>query len=142
MLSLGDMVAGAVPIGLFFGRLANFINSELWGRVTQSPWGVVFPNGGPLPRHPSQLYEAGLEGLLLFVLLGFLIWRQRILARPGLTIGVFLAGYGASRALIEQVREPDAHLGYIFSGLTMGQILSLPMIAAGIVFVVLGMRSK
>ena len=94
MLSLGDMVAGAVPIGLFFGRLANFINSELWGRVTQSPWGVVFPNGGPLPRHPSQLYEAGLEGLLLFVLLGFLIWRQGILARPGLTIGVFLTGYG------------------------------------------------
>ena len=142
MLSLGDMVAGAVPIGLFFGRLANFINSELWGRVTQSPWGVVFPNGGPLPRHPSQLYEAGLEGLLLFVLLGFLIWRHGILARPGLTIGVFLTGYGASRALIEQVREPDTHLGYIFSGITMGQILSLPMIAAGIVFVALGMRSK
>ena len=142
MLSLGDMVAAAVPIGLFFGRLANFINSELWGRVTQSPWGVVFPNGGPLPRHPSQLYEAGLEGLLLFVVLGFLIWRQGILARPGLAIGVFLIGYGASRALIEQVREPDAHLGYIFSGITMGQILSLPMIAAGIVFVVLGMRSK
>ena len=142
MLSLGDMVAAAAPIGLFFGRLANFINSELWGRVTQSPWGVVFPNGGPLPRHPSQLYEAGLEGLLLFVVLGFLIWRQGIFARPGLAIGVFLTGYGASRGLIEQVREPDAHLGYIFSGITMGQILSLPMTAAGILFVVLGMRSK
>jgi phosphatidylglycerol:prolipoprotein diacylglycerol transferase len=142
MLSLGDMVAAAVPIGLLFGRLANFINSELWGRVTQSPWGVVFPNGGPLPRHPSQLYEAGLEGLLLFAVLGFLIWRRGILARPGLAIGVFLTGYGLSRALIERVREPDAHLGFIFSEITMGQILSLPMIGAGIVFIVLGVRSK
>ena len=142
MLSLGDMVAAAVPIGLLFGRLANFINSELWGRVTQSLWGVVFPDGGPLPRHPSQLYEAGLEGLLLFAALGFLIWRRGILARPGLAIGVFLTGYGLSRALIERVREPDAHLGFIFSETTMGQILSLPMIGAGIVFIVLGVRSK
>ena len=103
---------------------------------------MVFPKSDGQPRHPSQLYEAGLEGLLFFVVLGFLIWRQGILARPGLAIGVFLTGYGASRALIEQVREPDAHLGYIFSGITMGQILSLPMIATGILFVVLGMRSK
>ena len=142
MLRLGDMVAAAAPIGLFCGRLANFINSELWGRVTQSPWGVVFPNGGPLPRHPSQLYEAGLEGLLLFVVLGFLIWRRGILACPGLAVGVFLTGYGLSRALVEQLREPDAHLGFIFSGITMGQILSLPMIAAGIVFIVLALRLK
>ena len=139
---LTDRIALVVPIGLFFGRLSNFINGELYGRGTALPWAMVFPISDGQPRHPSQLYEAGLEGLLLFVLLGFLIWRQGILARPGLAIGVFLVSYGASRALIEQVREPDAHLGYIFSGITMGQILSLPMIAAGIVFVVLARRSK
>lgn len=142
MLHIGDMVAAAVPIGLFFGRLANFINSELWGRVTDVPWGVVFPNGGALPRHPSQLYEAGLEGLLLFVILGFLIWRRGILARPGLAIGVFLVGYGLLRALIEQVRAPDAHLGFVFGQVTMGQILSVPMMAAGLVFLALSRRSK
>ena len=136
LLSIGDLVAAAVPIGLLFGRLANFINSELLGRVTDLPWGVIFPNGGPAPRHPSQLYEAGLEGLVLFIILSGLIWRGGILARPGLAIGIFLVGYGLSRALVEQVREPDMHLGFIFAEITMGQILSIPMILAGLGFII------
>ncbi|NBR78823.1 MAG: prolipoprotein diacylglyceryl transferase [Alphaproteobacteria bacterium] len=131
LFSLGDMIAAAVPIGLFFGRLANFINSELWGRTTNVAWGVIFPNGGPLPRHPSQLYEAALEGLFLFALLSFMVWRKQALARPGLVTGVFLSGYGLARILVELVREPDAHLGFVSFGLTMGQILSLPMLMVG-----------
>ena len=134
-LSLGDMLVAAAPIGLFFGRLANFINSELWGRTTHVWWGVIFPNGGAQPRHPSQLYEATLEGLLLLAVLNFLIWRKQAFAWPGLIIGLFLLGYGLSRALVELVREPDAHIGFLSFGLTMGQILSLPMMLAGGTFI-------
>jgi phosphatidylglycerol---prolipoprotein diacylglyceryl transferase len=140
LLSIGDMVASSVPLGLGLGRLANFINSELWGRVTDAPWGVVFPNGGPLPRHPSQLYEAALEGAALLLVLNILIWRFRALTRPGLVTGLFLIGYGASRALVELVRQPDAHIGFLSSGLTMGQLLSAPMILAGCGFVYWALR--
>lgn len=130
MLAVGDVVAAAAPIGLFFGRLANFINGELFGRVTDVPWGMVFPEGGPEPRHPSQLYEAFLEGLVLFVLLYVLV-RLGGLRHRGSLIGTFLAGYGLSRFLVEFVREPDTHLGLLFHFVTMGQLLSLPMILLG-----------
>lgn len=126
-----DRVACAVPIGLFLGRIANFINGELYGRVTDVPWAFVFPHGGPLPRHPSQLYEAALEGLLLLILLNALFYATRVRERPGILTGLFLIGYGLSRILVETVREPDAHLGFIFSGVTMGQILSIPFLAFG-----------
>ena len=142
LLSLGDMVAASVPLGLLLGRLANFINGELWGRVTDAPWGVVFPTGGPLPRHPSQLYEAALEGALLLVVLNVLVWRFNALKQPGLLTGLFLIGYGASRALIELVRQPDAHIGFLSGGVTMGQILSLPMLLAGGAFVYFALRQS
>jgi phosphatidylglycerol:prolipoprotein diacylglycerol transferase len=134
VFSLFDVVAAAAPIGLFLGRLANFVNGELWGRVSDLPWAVVFPNGGPQPRHPSQLYEALLEGPVLFFLLFLLIFRFRRLTRPGFVGGAFLAGYAASRILVEFFREPDAHIGYLFGGwLTMGMVLSVPMLLIGIV---------
>ena len=137
-LSVTDFVVPAVPVGLFFGRLANFINGELWGRVTDVPWGMVFPGAGPLPRHPSQIYEAVLEGLVLFALL----WRYSAVPRPlGRVSGLFLLGYGAFRFAVEFVREPDRHLGFIaFDFLTMGQVLSLPMVALGIALISLSAR--
>ena len=129
---LSDMVACAAPIGLFFGRIANFINGELWGRPSEAPWAMVFPYGGPEPRHPSQLYEAALEGLVLFVVL-LALWRLTgARDRPGFLTGVFFLGYGASRMAVELFREPDAYLGFLFGGVTMGQLLSLPMAALGI----------
>lgn len=131
--SLLDTIAAVVPIGLFFGRLANFINSELWGRPSDVPWAIVFPTGGPLPRHPSQLYEAALEGLLLFAVLAFLVYGLKKLKTPGFVAGAFVAGYGAARVFVEFFREPDAHIGYLFGGwLTMGMVLSLPMILIGV----------
>lgn len=130
-LKLMDLIACAAPIGLFFGRIANFINGELYGRITDSPLGVVFPHGGPLPRHPSQLYEAVLEGLLLFVLLFVLRRHTAIAQRPGALSGMFLVGYGSARAFVELFRQPDAHLGFIWMQLTMGQLLCLPMLAVG-----------
>ena len=130
-LRLSDLVAGATPIGLFFGRIANFINGELWGRTTEVSWGVVFPGGGPDPRHPSQLYEAALEGLVLFAIIAFLAHRTTAMAKTGLLTGVFLFFYGLFRFLVEFVREPDAQLGFLWLGATMGQLLSLPMIAFG-----------
>ena len=132
-LNFTDIVSCAAPIGLFFGRIANFANGELYGRATDVSWAMIFPSDPErLPRHPSQLYEAALEGLLLFTLL-FVIerttdWRQR----PGLMTGLFVAGYGLSRFVVEFVREPDAHLQTLALGLSMGQYLSLPMIAVGI----------
>ncbi|MGB6119407.1 MAG: prolipoprotein diacylglyceryl transferase [Mesorhizobium sp.] len=132
--SLLDVVAAGVPVGLGLVRVANFINSELWGRPTDVPWAFVFPNGGPEPRHPSQLYEAGLEGLILFLALAWLVWGAKKLTRPKFVGGAFVAGYGLSRIIVEFFREPDAHIGYLAGTgwLTMGMILSLPMVLAGV----------
>ncbi|MDP6175010.1 MAG: prolipoprotein diacylglyceryl transferase, partial [Rhodospirillales bacterium] len=131
-LALADMVCAVVPVGLFFGRIANFINGELFGRVTDVPWGMVFPRGGPMPRHPSQLYEAGLEGIGLLILTAVLVYGFRALEKRGLVAGCFMIGYGLSRFAVEFVREPDAHLGAVLAGATMGQLLSLPLIALGL----------
>jgi phosphatidylglycerol---prolipoprotein diacylglyceryl transferase len=139
VLSLGDITCAVGPIGLLLGRLANFINGELWGRPTDVSWAFVFPTGGPLPRHPSQLYEGALEGILLFVLLTLMI-RRGALQRPGLIIGTFAIVYGLARIFSEFFREPDPQLGFLWGGLTMGMLLSLPMIAAGIAFVLWAMR--
>jgi len=138
-LSLGDVTCAAGPIGLFLGRIANFINGELWGRASDVPWAMVFPNGGPLPRHPSQLYEAALEGLLLFAVLAVLI-RCGALKRPGTITGAFALGYGMIRMFCELFREPDAQLGFLWQGLTMGMLLSLPLMLAGIAFLVAARR--
>ena len=128
-LQVSDFIAPFVPPGLFFGRIGNFINGELWGSVTNAPWGVVFPHGGPLARHPSQLYEAALEGLVLFAVL----WVFSSKRRPvGAVSGLFALGYGVFRFVVEFVRMPDAHLGYLaFGWLTMGQLLCLPLIGLG-----------
>jgi phosphatidylglycerol---prolipoprotein diacylglyceryl transferase len=141
MLSLGDITCAVGPIGLFLGRLANFVNGELWGRPTDVPWAVAFPGGGPLPRHPSQLYEAALEGLVLFAVLAFLI-RRGALKRPGLIIGAFALGYGVARSFAELFREPDPQLGFLWGGLTMGMVLSLPMILAGVGFIAFALARK
>ncbi|KSV94353.1 prolipoprotein diacylglyceryl transferase [Sinorhizobium sp. GL28] len=131
--SLFDIVAAVVPIGLFFGRIANFINGELWGRLSSMPWAIVFPTGGPFARHPSQLYEAALEGLVLLGVLSWFIYRRQALKSPGLVTGIFVLGYALSRIFVEFFREPDAQIGYLVGGwLTMGMVLSLPMALAGI----------
>jgi phosphatidylglycerol:prolipoprotein diacylglycerol transferase len=131
--SMFDIIAAAAPIGLFFGRIANFINGELWGRLSDAPWAVVFPTGGPFARHPSQLYEAALEGLVLFIVLVIAIHGFKALKRPGIVTGIFVTGYGLSRILVEFFREPDAQLGYLAGNwLTMGMVLSTPMVALGI----------
>lgn len=140
-LALGDLVAAATPIGLFFGRLANFINAELFGRPSDVPWAMVFPNGGPEPRHPSQLYEAALEGLVLFVVLAWLARKPEMRARHGLIGGVFLAGYGIARIVCEFFREPDAFIGFLSFGTTWGQWLSVPMVIVGIVLVLRAKRA-
>lgn len=132
VLGFADAIACAAPIGLLLGRIANFINAELWGRVTDVPWAMVFPGAGPEPRHPSQLYQAGLEGLVLLVLL-FVLWRRDSLRRRhGFLAGVFLAGYAIARGIGELFRAPDAHIGFLVAGTTMGQWLSLPMLLLGI----------
>jgi phosphatidylglycerol:prolipoprotein diacylglycerol transferase len=131
LLGLSDIIACAVPIGLFFGRIANFINGELWGRVSDVPWAMVFPNAGPLPRHPSQLYEASLEGVVLFCLLFALQRFAGLRSREGAICGVFLVGYAVARIIGEMFREPDAQLGFLFLGVTMGQLLSVPLLLAG-----------
>jgi phosphatidylglycerol:prolipoprotein diacylglycerol transferase len=162
-LQMADLVAFSVPPGLMLGRLANFINAELWGRPTDLPWGVAFPGqaaqdcgqalGEICARHPSQLYEALLEGALLATLLLWLAWRRRAFHRPGLVLGLFLAGYGMARFLVEFARQPDAQfvthgnpLGLAWHvggyGLTMGQLLSLPMIALGLVFAIAALRRQ
>ncbi|HML08049.1 MAG TPA: prolipoprotein diacylglyceryl transferase, partial [Xanthobacteraceae bacterium] len=116
MLSLGDVVTAAAPIGLFLGRIANFINGELWGRPTDVPWAMVFPHGGPVARHPSQLYEAALEGVVLFLVLGVMV-RYGAFKRPGLILGAFSAGYAIARMFCELFREPDIQLGFLWGGL-------------------------
>jgi phosphatidylglycerol---prolipoprotein diacylglyceryl transferase len=130
--SVLDLSAAATPMGLFFGRLANFINGELWGRVSDVPWAMVFPGAGPWPRHPSQLYEALLEGALLFAVLFWLTHRRRTLQQPGLLAGVFLTGYGLARSLSEVFREPDPGHLFTIGPLTAGIVYSVPMIVAGI----------
>lgn len=140
VLRLTDLFCAAVPIGLFFGRIANFINGELFGRVSTAPWAVVFPHGGDDPRHPSQLYEAGLEGALLFAVLAVMISNPRIRNRPGLVSGAFLIGYALSRITVEFFREPDVQIGYLFQYFTMGQILCLPMILGGIICIIYAVK--
>ncbi|MCO6418820.1 prolipoprotein diacylglyceryl transferase [Siccirubricoccus sp. KC 17139] len=131
-LGFGDRVVSVVPIGLFLGRLANFVNGELWGRVSDVPWAMVFPTGGPEPRHPSQLYQASMEGVLLFLLLQLLVRIPAIRARRGFVSGAFLAGYAVARSVGELFRQPDANLGFLIGGATMGQLLSLPMLLVGL----------
>lgn len=136
--TISDFIAPMVPIGLLFGRIGNFINGELWGKVSDVPWAMVFPSGGLLPRHPSQLYEAGLEGLVLFIIL----WLYSAKPKPlGAVSGLFLIGYGVFRFMIEFVRIPDQGLGYLaLDWLTMGQLLSLPMVILGLVIFVKAQR--
>jgi phosphatidylglycerol:prolipoprotein diacylglycerol transferase len=146
-----DVIAASVPFGLFFGRLANFINGELFGRVSDVPWAMVFCNdyilemqgtciAGPLPRHPSQLYEAALEGIAFFLLLRLFTHKFRRLRYPSFVSGVFCVGYGFARVFVEFFREPDVQIGYLAGGLTMGMLLSLPMIAYGIFLMVTASR--
>jgi phosphatidylglycerol:prolipoprotein diacylglycerol transferase len=134
LLGFGDRVAVCVPIGLFFGRVANFINGELWGRIAPDwlPWAMVFPQAGPEPRHPSQLYQALLEGVVLFAVMITLARSERLRARPGFLAGAFLAGYAVARIIGEFFRQPDAFLGFLYAGATMGQLLSLPMLVVGL----------
>lgn len=133
VFNLFDVVCAVVPVGLFFGRLANFINSELWGKLTDVPWAFVFPTGGPFPRHPTQLYEAALEGIVLLLVLAWLIYRRHAFKRPGTVAGCFVIGYALSRIFVEFFREPDVQIGYLAGGwLTMGMVLSLPMLAIGL----------
>ena len=136
LMAIGDVVCCAVPLGLLFGRIANFINGELFGRVAfDVPWAMVFPGGGPLPRHPSQLYEAGMEGVILFLLL-FGLWTiPAVRARQGTIAGVFLIGYGLARITGEFFRQPDPFLGFLWGGATMGQLLSLPLVAGGLLVI-------
>lgn len=159
ILSMADAMAMATPPGILLGRIANFINAELWGRPTTLPWGVVFPGEraqscpvdwiGPCARHPSMLYEGALEGLLLGLVLVWLVWRWGALRRPGLVSGLFLAGYGVARFAVEFVRVADPQfvtpanpLGHVALSMTMGQLLSLPMIAAGLLLAVAAARAR
>jgi phosphatidylglycerol:prolipoprotein diacylglycerol transferase len=139
-LRVADYIAVCVPFGMLFGRLANFVNGELWGRVVTDPtlpWAMVFPDGGPLPRHPSQLYEAALEGLLMILIMLPLFWKTRARFRPGLMVGVFTAGIASARFTVEFFREPDAQLQDFAArtGLSMGQWLTIPLIVLGVVLV-------
>jgi len=137
-----DLLACATPIGLGLGRLANFVNGELYGRAADVPWAIVFPNGGPEPRHPSQIYEALMEGVVLFVLMFALSRSQRLRAMEGMLSGAFLIGYGVFRFTVEFFREPDAQLGFLFAGATMGQLLCLPMIFFGGVLVARALKKN
>ncbi len=136
-VELADVAAIGAPAGFFFGRIANFINAELWGRVSDAPWAMVFPGAGPLPRHPSQLYEALLEGLVMGVVLLALSARRR---PTGFYLGAFMAMYGGFRLFVELFREPDTQLGYLFSGVTMGQLLSVPLVVVGVWLVARALR--
>jgi phosphatidylglycerol:prolipoprotein diacylglycerol transferase len=140
--SVMDLTAAATPMGLFFGRLANFINGELWGRPSTVPWAMVFPGAGPLPRHPSQLYEAALEGALLFAVLWWLTHRRGAMRKPGTVAGTFLIGYGLARSFSELLREPDPGHILTYPPFTAGILYSLPMIIAGILIVRAALRRK
>lgn len=141
VLLFGDLLACVAPLGLFFGRIANFINGELFGRIAVDvPWAMVFPRGGPDPRHPSQLYEAGLEGLVLLLVLFALSFNKIVCRRHGTRFGVFMVGYGLARSFVELYREPDVHLGFIAGNMTMGQLLSVPMLLIGAALIVYASR--
>lgn len=133
LLGFADRVAVVTPLGLGFGRIANFINGELWGRPAPDwlPWAMIFPNAGDMPRHPSQIYQAIMEGLILFIVLFTLSRRESLRARFGFLTGVFLIGYAIARIIGEFFRQPDAFLGFLYAGATMGQLLSVPMLIAG-----------
>ncbi|MCB1517609.1 MAG: prolipoprotein diacylglyceryl transferase [Hyphomicrobiaceae bacterium] len=136
-LSAFDLLAAVAPLGLMLGRIANFINGELYGRETNLPWGIIFPGGGDVPRHPSQLYEAALEGLILFLVLRLVTHVWHGFKKPGLVAGIFGIGYALSRILVEQVRLPDAFIGYLYGGwLTLGMLLTLPVLLAGVGLVI------
>ena len=139
-LRVADYVCVVVPFGMFFGRLANFVNGELWGRVVESPvaWAMVFPDAGPYARHPSQLYQAGLEGLLMMIIMLVLFWKTKARFRPGLLSGVFAAGLGLCRFVAEYFREPDAQLSEFAArtGLSMGQWLTIPLVLVGAIFLI------
>ena len=132
LFHFADLLACTAPIGLFLGRIANFINGELYGRASDVAWAMVFPRGGPLARHPSQLYEAVLEGAVLFAVLFFLGRHEGLRQRAGFLTGVFLAGYAVARGVAELFRQPDTHLGFLLGGTTMGQWLSIPMLGFGL----------
>lgn len=134
-LKLMDMISVVSPIGLFLGRIANFINAELWGRATDVPWAVLFPHAGDLPRHPSQIYEAILEGIILFIIMLLSFKNKKIRAQSGKLSGIFLVGYSVSRIFIEFYREPDYQIGYLLNYFTMGQVLTLPMLLLGLYFI-------
>jgi phosphatidylglycerol:prolipoprotein diacylglycerol transferase len=138
--SVMDLAAAATPMGLFFGRLANFINAELWGRTSTVPWAMVFPDAGDLPRHPSQLYEATTEGLILFAVLWWLTHRTGALRQPGVIAGTFLTGYGLARSFCELFREPDPGHWFTIGPFTAGILYSLPMILAGILIIRMSRR--
>ena len=140
MFSIGDLIGCAVPIGLGLGRIANFVNGELYGRATGSDWGMIFPGSDGLPRHPSQLYEAALEGLVLFIVLRLLFTRTGLRVRPGALCGCFWIGYGLSRIVVEFFREPDSYLGFLWMGASMGQLLSIPMVLFGVWLVARAMK--
>jgi phosphatidylglycerol:prolipoprotein diacylglycerol transferase len=143
LLGFADIIACAAPIGLLFGRIANFINAELWGRPTDVPWAMVFPTDPTAqPRHPSQLYEACLEGLVLFLLISALERFAGARQRPGLLTGVFLMGYAIARIIVEFFRQPDAQLGFLWLGATMGQLLSLPLFLIGLFLVLRALRTS
>lgn len=141
-LRVADYVSVTVPMGMFLGRLANFINGELWGRASDMPWAMVFPGADLQPRHPSQLYQAGLEGLLLLIVMMLLFWKTRARYRPGLLVGVFTVGIGLARFINEFFREPDAQLADFAArtGLSMGQWLTIPLILAGLIVVASAIR--
>ena len=134
ILTFADLIATVAPVGLFFGRLANFINGELFGRTTNHSFGIIFPNGGDLPRHPSQLYEAFFEGIVLFIILWVMMHIFDLLKKPGIITSLFIILYGVFRFFIEFFREPDQHIGLLYFEFSMGQILSLPMILIGLYF--------
>lgn len=142
LLRLCDIAGCAAPIGIFFGRITNFINGELYGKVTDAPWGVIFPGGGEMPRHPSQIYEAVLEGLCLFLVLFALSRVEKIRERPGFLSGMYFFGYGVFRSIAEIFREPDFYLGAVLGPMSMGQVLSVPMMLAGIFLMVFAFRKQ
>ena len=136
LMLLADLVAIVSPVGIFFGRIANFVNGELYGRVTTHPLGIIFPNGGNVPRHPSQLYEAFFEGFLLFLILLLLLQFKKIIKSSGILTGCFISVYGFFRFFIEFFREPDNHIGLLYLDLSTGQFLCLPMMLIGVIFII------